>query len=97
KSGERAERDTAVEKSPAREPPVLAACGLTLDGLGNRALLSLLRSGRLQRKARISQPHDQLEHEADRAADKIVAGECCRPPAQACSTSRAIQRMATED
>jgi hypothetical protein len=47
--------------------------GHALDGLSNRDLLSLLRSGRLQRKARVSQPDDLLEHEADRAGESVTS------------------------
>jgi hypothetical protein len=48
----RADRDPPTRTAHAPSNPVLAARGLALDGLGNRALLSLLRSGRLQRQAR---------------------------------------------
>jgi hypothetical protein len=34
------------------------APGLAFDGLGNRALLALLRSGQLQRKVRMPEPGD---------------------------------------
>ena len=47
----------------------MADRGGSFDGMGNRALLSLFRSGKLQRKARVSQPDDPLEHEADVAAE----------------------------
>jgi hypothetical protein len=53
---------------PALQRPVLGA-------LGNRAILSLWRSGELQRKARVSRPGDPLEHAADRAADAVAAGD----------------------
>ena len=97
KRGERSEREAPARKSAGIENPVLTARGLTLDGLGNRALLSLMRSGRLQRKARISQPGDPLEHEADRAADSVVSGDHRPRPAHAHSASGEIQRMPTED
>jgi hypothetical protein len=46
--------------------------------MGNRALLALLRSGRLQREARISGPQDPRESHADRMADAISSAG--RPP-----------------
>jgi hypothetical protein len=59
---------------PAVDAPALAPAGLAaLSGVGNRALLSLWRSGALQRKARVSEPGDALEREADRVADAVVA------------------------
>jgi hypothetical protein len=75
----------------------MAARGLSFDGLGNRALLSLLRSGSLQRKARLSQPGDSLEHEADRAADKVVSGTSPSGASLSQSPSGEVQRMPTED
>jgi hypothetical protein len=54
------------------ESSVLEARGLSFDGLGNRALLSLLRSGCLQRSAGVSEPGDPLEQEADRVADQVM-------------------------
>jgi len=92
----RSEHETPSRKPETIESPVLSAPGLALDALGNRALLSLLRSGRLQRKAVISEPGDPLEHEADRAADAVVSGkhparpERHSPPAE-------VQRMGTEE
>lgn len=77
---DRSQRDAAVRNSAALESPVLAARGLSADAVGNRALLSLLRSGHLQRKARVSQPGDPLEHQADRAA---AIGARGRRPAHA--------------
>jgi hypothetical protein len=44
------------------------------DGLGNRALLALLRSGRLQRKPHVSERDNPLEHEADQVADRLMRG-----------------------
>ncbi len=56
------------------DSPALAARGQTaLQGVGNRAVLGLMRSGALRRKARVSEPGDALEREADRAADAVVA------------------------
>jgi hypothetical protein len=75
----------------------LAARGLSFDGLGNRAMLSLLRSGRLQRKARVSQPGDPLEHEADRAASAVVSGAHSHRTSLGQSSSAEIQRMPTEE
>jgi hypothetical protein len=72
---ERSEHEAPARKSVTPESQVLAARGVSFDGLGNRVLLSLLRSGRLQRKARISQQGDPHEHAADRAADDVVSGE----------------------
>jgi hypothetical protein len=71
---EDSERDLPA-RAPAAGSPTLAARGLALEGLGNRALLALHRSGRLQRKARVSQPGDSAEHAADRAAEAAVSGE----------------------
>jgi hypothetical protein len=45
------ERHLPARKAHALSTPVLEARGVAFDGLGNRALLSLLRSGRLQREA----------------------------------------------
>ena len=91
----RSERDAPARKAASLESPVLAARGLTLDAFGNRALLSLLRSGQLQRKARVSEPGDPLEHDADRAADEIVSGRHSHQvrPAPAAE----IQRKPTEE
>jgi hypothetical protein len=60
-------------------------------------LLSLLRSGRLQRKARLSQPGDPLEHEADRAANAVVSGAGPRRTSFSLSSPTEIQRMPTEE
>ena len=70
---ERSEHDAPARASVAPENPILAARGQSFDGVGNRALLSLLRSGKLLRKARTSQPGDPREHEADRAPDAVVS------------------------
>jgi len=54
-SKERAERkkcDSRQRTVEVRAGPTLMAPGLGLDGIGNRALLALVRSGQLQRKAR---------------------------------------------
>jgi hypothetical protein len=79
------------------QSPVLTACGLALDGLGNRAMLALLRSGKLQRKAGVSPADDPLEHEADRAADAVLSGGTPRQTAPRGGGVPAIQRMLTED
>jgi len=65
----RAKRDEPLNK---RESRILAGHGSTFEGIGNRAMLSLLHSGHLQRKARVSQRGDPLEHEADSAADRVM-------------------------
>jgi hypothetical protein len=70
---ERKERDGRARNLEARTGPVLMAPGLGLHGIGNRALLSLLRAGRLQRKPRGSEPRDLREHDAVRSADAAVA------------------------
>jgi hypothetical protein len=49
---ERSERDVPARATAAPVAPVLLAPGIDVTGVGNRALLSLLRSGRLQRNAR---------------------------------------------
>jgi hypothetical protein len=69
---ERSERQASARTPKAPESTVRATFGLTLDRLGNQALLSLLRSGRLQRMARVSQPGDEYEREADRAAEQVM-------------------------
>ena len=68
-----AEREERVAV-PAVVSPVLAARGVSFDGMGNRALLALLRSGRLQRKAKLSEPGGLDERVTDRAADAVVDG-----------------------
>jgi hypothetical protein len=75
------ERDKHPEReSPTRTPsPLYAAAGPAFDAFGNRALLRLLRSGRLQRKTRMTEPGDPLEHEADRAANAVVAEKDLKP------------------
>ena len=77
-STERAERGEQRSASRSTATPanaVLAARGLSsLDCLGNRATLALRRNGALQRKPRLSEPGDALEHEADRAADAVLSG-----------------------
>ncbi len=68
--GERDRRRGAPDRSSAaahtRDP--------AFDGLSNRAVLSLLRSGVLQRKTRIAPAFDPRERDADRAADAVVSG-----------------------
>jgi hypothetical protein len=94
---ERSEREGRSRNVEARAGPTLMAPGLSLEGIGNRALLALLRSGQLQRKARVSEPSDPREPAADRAADAVVSGA---RPAQL-TDSRAhtpeFQRMPSED
>ena len=55
---ERTERDSHARTTQAHIGPFLMAPGLAFDGLGNRALLALLRSGQLQRKVRMPEPGD---------------------------------------
>ncbi|MDR3698742.1 MAG: DUF4157 domain-containing protein [Candidatus Sulfopaludibacter sp.] len=95
KRREASERDAPTRKPAGTAGPALESRGLSFDGMGNRALLSLLRSGRLQRKARVSQPGDPLEHDADRAADAVVSGTQPAPVARAHSAPPEIQRAAT--
>ena len=95
-----AERDARVRKTKASEHPVMAvmaARGLTLEGMGNRALLSFLRAGHLQRKPRASGPRDPFEREADRAADAVIAGEHAALTEPLRAPAPEIQRMASED
>jgi hypothetical protein len=89
------ERDAPAKKPAVLEHPMLEARGLSFDRMGNRALLSLLRSGRLQRKARISQPGDDSEREADRAANQVVSGEGGVRLTHAASSQ--LQCMLTDD
>ena len=96
--GERSEREAPEQKSATPESPVLASEGFDpLDGFGNRALLSLLRSGRLQRKTRLSQPGDPLEHEADRAANAVVSGQSAGRLGHTQPITGEIHRMPTEE
>jgi hypothetical protein len=92
------ERAPAERQSSPRTPegPTRAVQGHELDGLGNRALLSLMRSGRLQRKARVSRPDDPHEHEADRAAEAVMSGRKAERPASGVEPAD-VARMATED
>ena len=96
------EHSELKERNPCRrdphvQGPTFIAHGPALDGIGNRALLSLLRSGQLQRKARVSLPADPREHAADRAADAVIAG--ARPAHGPRDDDDAVdvQRMPTED
>jgi len=50
-SAEHGKQTGHPKSAAAPASPVLAAAGLGFDGIGNRSLLNLLRSGRLQRKA----------------------------------------------
>jgi hypothetical protein len=52
---ERPKRETA-RAAPARQPAVAVSPGCAFDGMGNRALAALLRSGHLQRKTRSAAP-----------------------------------------
>jgi len=75
-SPERSEQEPRAQPARTSAPPEsagLAPRGVALDGLGNRAVLALLRSGRLQRKARFTQPEDPREQAADRAASAVLA------------------------
>ena len=60
------------------QPAFDSLFGLQRD-LGNQAMLSLLQSGLIQTKLRVSQPADADEQEADRVADHIVSSQ--RAPA----------------
>jgi hypothetical protein len=76
-SAEQRDRDRhadAAHAAPAAPNALMAARGAAFEPYGNRALLALLRSGRLQRKPRLSQPGDRFEQQADRDAEAIVAG-----------------------
>ena len=92
-----AERDARGRKTRAPDHPVVAARGLTLEAMGNRALLSFLRAGHLQRKPRASGPRDPFEREADRAADAVIAGEHAALTEPLRAPAPEIQRMASED
>jgi hypothetical protein len=94
---ERPKHETPKVKPAAPQSPVMDSLGATFEGMGNRALLSLLHSGRLERKARISQPGDAREREADRAANAVVSGSRSvrMPRAQAAPTD--VQRTPTEE
>lgn len=73
---ERGEQRSASRSTAAPANAVLSMRGVSsFDGLGNRATLALWRSGALQRKPRLSEPGDALEHEADRAADAVLSGD----------------------
>ncbi|HEX3864894.1 MAG TPA: DUF4157 domain-containing protein [Stellaceae bacterium] len=72
-SPDRSERDGSSRSARDRDnaSPRTAAPGH--HGLGNRALLSLMRAKRLQPKARLSGPGDAAEIAADRAAETVLA------------------------
>jgi hypothetical protein len=94
---DRSQRESRERPAAIPQSPMLAARGLSLDGLGNRAMLALLRSGRLRRKARVSEPSDALEQSADRAADLVTAGARVEPRMHLSGQGPDIQRMATAD
>ena len=94
---ERTKRDARERLPSAPEGRTLASRGLALEQVGNRALLSLLRSGQLQRTARISQPGDPLEHAADRAADAVVAGARPERARHVGAAAPDVQLMPTQD
>jgi hypothetical protein len=50
--------------------------------LGNQAMLSLLESGQIQAKLRVSQPGDHDEIEADRVASEVISKNSGGPPSQ---------------
>ncbi len=94
----RARPQPEIDGAPTRadvDSPALAARGqAALQGVGNRAVLGLMRSGALRRKARVSEPGDALEREADRAADAVVADR--RPDAMSrAGPPASVQREAT--
>jgi hypothetical protein len=64
---ERKERDGRARNLEPRTGPVLMAPGIGLNGIGNRALLSLLRAGRQRRKPSVSEPREPREHAASGA------------------------------
>jgi hypothetical protein len=97
KRSEVKEHDLRQRDPPARVGPTSIERGLSLDAMGNRALLSLLRSGRLQRKARVSLSGDPREHAADRVADAVMAGARPARIAHGGGDAADLQRMATED
>jgi hypothetical protein len=72
RKGGEADRDARREPAAVPSAPrrALAPAG-PIELLGNRATLHLLRSGRLQRKPRLSEPGDPLERQADRAAEAV--------------------------
>jgi tRNA(Arg) A34 adenosine deaminase TadA len=70
----RPERDERARGRGSHES-LLSSSSRSLDSLGNRAMLALLRSGRLQRSARQSSQADANGREADRTA---VLGEGTR-------------------
>ena len=55
---ERTERDSYARTTRAHTGRALMVPGLAFDGIGNHALLALLRSGQLRRKARMAEPGD---------------------------------------
>ena len=94
---ERKDRDARACNVEARTGPTLMVPGLAFDGIGNRALLALLRSGQLQRKARVAERSDPREHEVDRAADAAVSGARPAHIAKGNSRSAELQRMTHEN
>ena len=71
-SSERAERDQRWRTSSTHVSPVPTGCGLGLDGIGNRALLSLLHAGGCSERPRVSLPGDPREHAASGAPQSDV-------------------------
>lgn len=70
KTQDRAERPpAAVRRSPEPEPDAPQTLGLLHDEPG------ALAGAVVQRRAVVGAPDDPLEHEADRAADRVVRGE----------------------
>jgi hypothetical protein len=94
---ERSERDAPARTPGAPQGPVLSPSGFDLDGLGNRALLALLRSGRLRRKARVSEPGDPLEQDADRAAERVMRMPAEGPSLTAAPTTISRKCSACEE
>ena len=99
-STERAKRQEhdARERLPtAPTTRGLGAGGGGLERFGNRALLGLLRSGALQRKGRVSDVRDPLEHQADQVADEVMMDGPVATTPRPGRDIPGLQRMPTTD
>ena len=67
------DRSPRRDHAPAQHARELAPPVARFDRMGNRAMLGLLRSGRLLPRRAVSVPDDPIEVAADRAADQVVS------------------------
>ncbi len=64
--------DLGGQNDTARSDSVAGEVTALQRSIGNRAVERLFRSGFLQTKLRISEPHDIYEQEADRVAAQVM-------------------------